>query len=154
MRVGATLQYRISRFLGRLVTTSAAVLTLGRMPPFVSASALVIMDGRILVVIDPIRHEPVLPGGHLKWRETPEAAVIREVREETGYRIEVERLFGVFSGEEWADEPGIVRVLYVARVSGGTLRSSAEGEAVWMPVTSLSQSDTRDAPILRRLFGL
>ena len=70
-------QYRVSRRLGRLITTTAAVLTLGRMPPFVSTSAIVVEGDKLLVVIDPIRQEPVLPGGHLKWREGPEAALVR-----------------------------------------------------------------------------
>jgi 8-oxo-dGTP diphosphatase len=126
----------------------AAALTLGRMPPFVSTSAIVVEDDHILVVVDPIRREPVLPGGHLKWREAPEAAVVREVREETGLRVEVRGLVGVFSGLEWADEPGVVRIVYHAGVAGGTLTSSAEGEARWMPVEALVASDTRDAPIV------
>lgn len=147
-------QYRVSRRCGRLITTTAAVLTLGRMPPFVSTSAIVVEGDKVLVVIDPIRQEPVLPGGHLKWREAPETAVVREVYEETGFHITTAALFGVFSGEVWAGEPGVLRVVYTARITGGALRSSPEGEACWCAITDLVSSSTRDRRLISRWAGL
>jgi ADP-ribose pyrophosphatase YjhB (NUDIX family) len=125
------------------------MLTLGRMPSFVSASAVIIREDRVLVVVDPIRDEPVLPGGHLKWDEDPRDAVTREVREETGLSVEPGPLVGVFAGERWAGERGIVRIVYRATVTGGGLKSSAEGEACWLPLADMLRSRTRDAPILR-----
>jgi len=142
-------RYRAARSSGRLVTRIAAVLTLGRMPPFVSASAIVPRGEHILVVIDPILREPVLPGGHLRWAEPPSRAVVREVREETGIEIEPDGLLGVYAGKEWAGENGVVRVIFQGVLRGGDLRSSAEGEACWQPVEDLARSDTRDAPIIR-----
>lgn len=147
-------QYRVSRRLGRLITTTAAVLTLGRMPPFVSTSAIVVEGDKLLVVIDPIRQEPVLPGGHLKWREGPEAALVREVYEETGFHVATTGLHGVFSGEVWAGEPGVLRVIYTARVTGGALRSSPEGEARWCAIADLVSSSTRDRRLIAGWAGL
>jgi 8-oxo-dGTP diphosphatase len=144
-----TWQYRLSRLLGRVTVRLAAALTVGRMPSFVSASAVVIRDGQVLVVVDPIRNEPVLPGGHLHWDEDPCAAVVREVREETGLTVEPGNLIGVFAGRQWAGEPGIVRVVYAAAVTSGNLRSSPEGEASWLPLVDVLRTRTRDAPILR-----
>jgi hypothetical protein len=83
------------------------------------------------VVIDPIRDEPIIPGGHMKWDESPQETVVREVREETGLDISVRRLVEVYSGAEWAGERGIVRIIYEGAVIGGSLVSSAEGEARW-----------------------
>ena len=142
-------RYRVLRALGRLVTLLAAGLTLGRMPPFVSTSALVVDGDRVLVVVDPVRGEPTLPGGHLKWAEKPLAAVIREVQEETGYVIHPGKLVGVFSGREWAGERGVVRIVFAATVAGGSLSSSPEGEAAWIPLDELLSSSTRDAPIVQ-----
>lgn len=149
MNSGGFWTYRGARALGRLVTTTAAVLTLGQMPPFVSASAIVIDGDRILSVLDPIRGEPVLPGGHLKWRETPLAAVVREVREETGYIIEPGRLVDVLAGPELAGESGIVRIIYEGMVRRGAILSSPEGEALWLPVESFVSRAARDAPVVR-----
>jgi len=142
-------KYRGARFLGRLVTRTAATLTLGHMPPFVSTSALVMEGDRILVVIDPIRDEPIIPGGHMKWEESPQETVVREIREETGLDISVRRLVEVYSGAEWAGERGIVRIIYEGAVVGGSLVSSAEGEARWWSGRELANSSTRDAAIVR-----
>lgn len=144
-----TLRFRLERTLGRIATRMAATLTFGEMPPFVSTSGLVVQDGKLLVVLDSLRHEPVLPGGHLKWRETPEQGMVREVEEETGYHVEPGPLLGVYAGEEWAGEPGILRVIYEATVRGGTLRSSREGEVRWLPVEEVAATDTRDAALVR-----
>jgi ADP-ribose pyrophosphatase YjhB (NUDIX family) len=144
-----TLRYRLSRLAGRVAMRTAAALTLGRMPPFVSASVVVVDGDQVLAVIDPIRGEPILPGGHLKWREKPDVAAIRETREETGYVVEVLDLLAVLAGSEWAGEEGIVRVVYAAHVAAGALASSPEGEATWLSLSSLANSDTRDAPIVR-----
>jgi ADP-ribose pyrophosphatase YjhB (NUDIX family) len=142
-------RYRVSRRLGRILTRTAALLTLGRMPPFVSSSAIVVVRNRILVIIDPILDEPTLPGGHLKWAEKTEAAVIREVHEETGYTVVPIRLVGVFAGQEWTREPGVVRLVYEADITGGSLVSSSEGRAVWTRLEELVRSDSRDAQIVQ-----
>ncbi len=151
MRRIGLVRYRLSRTAGRLVTTTAAALTLGTMPPFVSASVIVIERDRLLLVIDPIRREATLPGGHLKWAESPTDAAVREAREETGYAVSVNDLFGVYSGQIAAGERGVVRIVYTATIVGGTLQSSGEGEATWMPVDTYSSSEARDAPIIREL---
>jgi ADP-ribose pyrophosphatase YjhB (NUDIX family) len=142
-------RYRLARGLGRFVTRAAAALTLGQMPPFTSTSAVVVRGEEVLVVVDSLRDEPVLPGGHLKWSERPHDALVREVREETGCIVEPGRLIGVFAGREWAGEEGVVRIVYEAELTGGALRSSGEGTATWMPVADLARSDTRDAPLMR-----
>lgn len=143
-------QFRVSRLAGRIITRVAAFLTLERMPPFVSTSAIVVDGGQILAIIDPRHRKPVLPGGHLKWREKPEEALVREVREETGYTIWTSELFGAFAADECSDEPGVVRLIYEGTIQTGDLRSSPEGEAVWMPVSRFASSDSRDASLAQR----
>lgn len=118
------------------------------MPPFVSSAVVVLEAGRILAVLDPVRKEPVLPGGHLRWRETPQAGVTREVHEETGLLIKPGRLINVVSGETLAGEPGIVRLIYEASIRGGELQSSSEGEAIWLPVDEFLRRAARDGAIV------
>ncbi|HEX6506595.1 MAG TPA: NUDIX hydrolase [Chloroflexota bacterium] len=142
-------QFRLSRYAGRLATRLAAILTLGRMPPFVSTSVVVADSGSLLVVLDPIRHEHILPGGHLRWSEDPALAAIREVREETGMDVELAGLLGVYSGLTLAGEMGVVRIVYAGKAVSGELRSSAEGDAMWIDLGEYAASSSRDARIVR-----
>jgi ADP-ribose pyrophosphatase YjhB (NUDIX family) len=147
--LAAAARYRALRTLGRLVTRVAATLTMGRMPPFVSASALVIEGQSLLVVVDPVRREPILPGGHLRWREMPEDAVVREVQEETGIRIQTGTLVAALAGDRAAGEGGVVRLIFTGEVVGGTLTSSGEGEAKWLTLQDVPKAMARDGPIVQ-----
>jgi ADP-ribose pyrophosphatase YjhB (NUDIX family) len=144
-----SIRFRLARLTGRFVTRTAALLTGGRMPPFVSASVVVVVRERVLVVHDPIRAEAVLPGGHLRWKELPTVGAMRETLEETGYSVECRALVGVYAGKQGAGELGIVRVVYAGEVVAGSLQSSAEGKAEWLPLQTYAASAARDAPIVR-----
>lgn len=89
-----------------------------------------------------------LPGGKLEHGETPVDTVRREIREETGYTVEVTRLLGVGSRTHpvnW-DIPGgadlhSVGVYYEADITGGTLTAEECGTtdaARWIPVAEVA----------------
>ncbi len=64
-----------------------------------TASALVVRDGRVLLVqraIEPARGAWDIPGGFLEEDEHPEAGAIRELREETGLNITLTGLLGIY----------------------------------------------------------
>lgn len=63
-----------------------------------------------------------LPGGRLEAGEMPAAGVIREVREETGLTIEIERLAGVYSNPARGD----LVLSFACAVAGGALTASEE----------------------------
>lgn len=77
-----------------------------------------------------------LCGGALDLGESFAAAAIREMREETGLKIEVLRLQGVYSGPQYrivyfADNGDVTQkldVVLVARIVGGTMAKSHESE--------------------------
>ncbi len=52
-----------------------------------SAGAVIVVDGRVLVLRRSDRDEWVLPKGHLEPGERPEDAALREAREETGLDV-------------------------------------------------------------------
>jgi 8-oxo-dGTP diphosphatase len=72
-----------------------------------------------------------LPGGVLEPRETPAAAAQREVWEETGLQVEIERLAGIYSSPRYlvtypnGDRVQQVTLCYVARPTGGAIRPQA-----------------------------
>jgi ADP-ribose pyrophosphatase YjhB (NUDIX family) len=97
----------------------------------VGAAALVLDRGRLLLVrraIEPFAGDWSLPAGYVEADEAPEAAVVREVAEETGLRVEVVGLRGVYF---FADDPrgnGIL-IAFECRAAGGELRATDEAVA-------------------------
>lgn len=86
--------------------------------PKVAAVALVV-DGDGLVMVrrgvEPEFGKWAFPSGYVDRGEVVEAAAIREVKEETGLDVELERLIGVYSLE---GNP-VVLVVYSAFIVGG-----------------------------------
>ena len=66
-----------------------------------------------------------LPGGGLEPGELPDECVVREVREETGLDVVVERLVGVYG------KPGRNELVFAfqCRITGGVLQSTDESDA-------------------------
>lgn len=83
--------------------------------PIVAVGALIIQDGRVLLVrraTEPLKGEWSLPGGVVETGETLEEAVKREVLEETGIETFVQRAVGLFQ-RIIPDANGRVRFHYV-----------------------------------------
>ena len=91
-----------------------------------------------------------LPGGGVEDGETWESAAVREVNEETGLNVTIDRLIGVFERPSLGD----VKHVFAAHVIGGTFRISPP-ETIrlsWFPVDRLPwrrmpwvRDDVRDA---------
>ncbi len=72
----------------------------------------------------------VLPGGHVEKGESVVQAVIREMKEETGYDIQHPQLCGI---KQFPIENGRYLVmLFKTETFSGELRSSEEGEMRWV----------------------
>lgn len=77
--------------------------------------------GKILLVRranQPLRGYWAPPAGYIEIDETIEAGAAREVREETGYEVAIERLIGLHS----RPNTGIIFTVYQGRISGGQPR--------------------------------
>ncbi|MER6626124.1 NUDIX domain-containing protein [Streptomyces sp. NPDC000931] len=69
------------------------------------------------------------PGGVLELDETPEEGVVREVLEETGIHVEVERLTGVYKNMA----RGIIALVFHCKPPGGEEQPTSEATAVeWL----------------------
>ena len=97
-----------------------------------------------------------LTGGGLDPGEQPEACVVRELLEETGYAVTVGGLLGVHVMEIPAEQRiakghggplRLVRIVYRARVVGGELRHETAGttdEARWVALDEVAALDRVD----------
>jgi 8-oxo-dGTP diphosphatase len=106
------------------------------------AGAIVFDDGGRLLLVrrgrEPDRGRWSLPGGRCEPGETPAAAAVREVREETGLQVTSGLLIGR------VDRPGPDGAVYriedfACTVTGGTLRPGDDADdARYVPVAELA----------------
>ena len=122
------------------------------------AAAILIQDNHVALLE---RHRQGLhyfafPGGGVSKGETPQAAAVREVEEELGLLIEVERLVA----EVWYE--GVPQYFYLARILGGefgsghgremsSLPDSEQGSyhPTWLPLAELLDQPVLPQPVAR-----
>lgn len=102
-----------------------------REPSRVACVGAIIRDpsGRVLLILranEPGRGLWSLPGGRIEPGESPEAAVVREVLEETGLEVRVDRLIGQV-------EIGRYDIVdFACTVTGGTLTAATDAlDVAW-----------------------
>ena len=114
----------------------------------VGAYAVVERDGAVLLArwVGSAPPRWTLPGGGLDHGEDPRVGAVREVEEETGYRVAVGRVLTVESFRELVPRPDgpvdhhAVCVIYAAEVVGGELRDEIGGStdtAAWIPLVDV-----------------
>jgi 8-oxo-dGTP diphosphatase len=124
--------------------------------PLVGAGAIIVEDGRVLLVKRghaPLLGEWSIPGGMLELGETVRDAVKREALEETGLRVEPVELLGVFD-RVVRDEQGRLQYHYVLidflcrHIAGDLCAAGDADECRWFSVEEMERlplpSDTAE----------
>ena len=91
------------------------------------------------------------PGGHVETTESLTDAVIREVFEETGLKIESPVLCGT---KDWVNDDGsrYLVLFYKTNKFQGELKSSKEGNVFWMPLEDLLKLDGQLSPDMKEMI--
>lgn len=77
---------------------------------------------------NPYKGKWVLPGGFVRYGEKVELAAVREAREETGLKVKLQRLAGVYSDPERDPRGHVVSVCFLARPVGGKLIAASDAD--------------------------
>ncbi len=105
-------------------------------------------QGRVLMIHKVDNNKWALPGGGHDIGESIADTVVREVKEETGYDVEVETLTGTYTNPRhvMAYDDGEVRqqfsLAFRARLIGGTATTSSESDQVeWVAPEQIDRLD-------------
>ena len=113
--------------------------------PIVGVGAVIVDDGKVLLVkrkYEPLKGQWSLPGGMVEIGETLEAALAREMLEETSLRVDVGPVIEVFDrimrDEERRVRYHFVLIDYLCWPVGGSLQAGSDVEAaLWVDPASL-----------------
>lgn len=102
--------------------------------PLLTVDAVInTIDGKIILIKrknPPYKGSWALPGGFVEYGETVEEAVIREVKEETGVKIEIQDLLGVYSDPARDPRGHMVTVCFMAIKTEGGLKADTDATEV------------------------
>jgi len=108
---------------------SAKVIKMYKIPK-ATTDIIIEKDGKIVLVtrgIKPFIGKLALPGGHVEYGETVEKATVREAEEETGLKIKVKGILGVYSDPERSPNISISTV-FIGEIIGGELKAGTDAK--------------------------
>jgi 8-oxo-dGTP pyrophosphatase MutT (NUDIX family) len=91
--------------------------------PVQGAQAAIVDGPTVLLQLRPFPPGWELPGGHVERDEDPAQTAVREAEEETGYRVNIRGLVGVYS---WSGLRNAADAVFLAEIAGGSPRRSIE----------------------------
>ncbi len=125
-------------------------------PTDLTVSAVIENNGRYLLVEEYSMGDVVInqPGGHIEAGESPEEAIIREVREETGCDVSPGEIIGVYLWIHPQTRQQFLRLVFVAQYVGCDESRPIDSNIVrtrWMarPDIEVRRTDLRTPVVLR-----
>ncbi|MFJ8960550.1 NUDIX hydrolase [Lentzea sp. NPDC102401] len=113
-------------------------------------------SGQVLMIRRTDNDLYAIPGGQQEVGETLTQAATREVHEETGLKIEITGLIGLYSNPDHviAYDDGEIRqefsICFRGKVTGGRLCTSSESkEVLWIPPRSIGELNVHPSISLR-----
>lgn len=117
--------------------------------PVVGIGAVIVREGKLALIKrgnEPAKGKWSIPGGHVELGETPEQAVIRETKEETGLDVENPLLVDVVTNVDLDDNGKIkyhyVIIDYFVHVKNGEAEAASDAaELRWVPLDQVEEYD-------------
>jgi len=118
--------------------------------PVIEVSCAIILDGDLVLVTQRSGEMPhprkwEFPGGKLKSGETPEACIIREIREELGVEISVHQLLPAVKHEY--SKNTIKLIPFVCGIKSGDIELSEHSTYRWLHRSELRLIDWLEADV-------
>jgi ADP-ribose pyrophosphatase YjhB (NUDIX family) len=129
----------------------------------VGVGGVVVHEARVLLIRRgkaPLRGRWMIPGGSVEWGETLGAALVREMEEETGLRVEPGQLLTVADRIERDGEKVIWHFViadYLCRLVAGEARAGSDAlEVAWVGEEDLHRYDLtpKALELVREAFRL
>ena len=101
--------------------------------PALAVDGVIIKNHIILLVKrskPPFEGLYALPGGFVEYGETVESALIREIVEETGLKVKIKSLIGVYSDPKRDPRGHIISIAFRAQIIGGEVSSGSDASEV------------------------
>ena len=127
---------------------------------FVAACALIDADGRVLIAQRPAGRPMAglweFPGGKVETGETPEATLIRELKEELGIDVKEDCLAPLTFASHRYPDFHLLMPLYVCRRWEGTVRAHEHERLAWVRPNRLKDypMPPADVPLIAHLTSL
>ncbi|MDJ0946382.1 MAG: NUDIX hydrolase [Kiloniellales bacterium] len=138
-------RYRQVRAVAAQIMAAGAVADIGKIQtlfdgetgyatPKVDVRGAAFRDGRVLMVRETSDGRWTLPGGWADVNESPRAAIAKEMREESGFEVEIVKLAAVYDRSLHAHEPPMpfhmYKLFFLCEITGGAPATSLETSGV------------------------
>jgi len=102
---------------------------------------LIIEKGSSIILskrnIYPFQGKHTLIGGFVNYNETVEKAAIREAKEETGLKVKLKHILGVYSSKNRDPRFQTITTVFVASPVEGKLKGNYEGKVAWVNISKI-----------------
>jgi 8-oxo-dGTP diphosphatase len=104
-----------------------------RRHPLLTIDVVIRTRGGVVLVKrarEPYKGKWAIPGGFVCYGERVEAAALREAKEETGLKVKLQKLIGVYSDPKRDPRGHVVSACFLAKATGGRLKAASDAAEV------------------------